>query len=516
MDRYQSFGRRVLIACGHEQTRSFLTALLLDHGFEPEPAQDGPELLARLRHDPPAVVVLDFNGSGTAWLRRARHVAPDVPLVLVSNGQGLTPQEVAELADGYLDRPIRPDELLFTLCRLLRDPERGPADLSANRRKHAQRIELLGRLTGGVVHDLNNLVTVMLGHSELLLRTDLEANAIAEHASQIREAASRASSLTRRLLAFSRRETPRRVRLNLNVVIADMSRLLRSVLPTEIDVETHLDPTIENVEVDMGELEQLVMNLVLNARDAILEARGENGDRRGRVTLRTASELLGTEPAVLFSVMDNGCGMSATVRSRLFEPYFTTKPPGRGTGLGMGIVADIVEQCGGSIDVVSEVGLGTEFRIILPPAPHPIDLPRDARKLPNDSLHPNGVGELETILLVEDNDQVAGLTQAVLRNEGYHVLVASDGLEALEIGRAEPSVDLLLADLGLPGLNGIAIAEQLCADRPGLKVLFMSGEACPMEMAGEAHATPLLEKPFTPDDLVERVRQVLHQRGHLP
>jgi two-component system cell cycle sensor histidine kinase/response regulator CckA len=499
-DTQKPNGRRVLVAAALPQTRSFLSVLLADRGFETEVVGDGPTLLDSLRRKPPAATVIDFNGSGVDWARRARHAAPDVPLVLIADGHDLTPEEAADLADGYLLEPVRPDELLFTLHRLLRGLERG------DRLRHAQRIELLGRLTGGVVHDVNNLVTVMLGRSEMLLDAGGDAEAVLEHGAQIREAASRASSLTRRLLAFSRRQNPRRVRLSLNGVLADMSRLLRSMLPAELDVRTDLDPAVADVEADVGELEQVVMNLVLNARDAMLEKAGGGWTTNHRLTLRTyPGEMPDGSPAAVLAVRDTGCGMSAEVRERIFEPFYTTKPPGKGTGLGMAIVADIVRQCDGRIEVTSAEGLGTEFQVLLPHAP-PAALRVPAALPPRNGGPSRGT---ETVLLAEDNDQVAGLTASVLRGSGYSVLVARDGPRAVEVGRGEPRLDLLVADLGLPGMSGHAVAERLLAARPGLKVLFISGEARPEGWAAELGGMPLLEKPFSPADLAQRVRQVL-------
>ncbi len=379
--------------------------------------------------------------------------------------------------------------------------------------RQAQKMEAVGQLAGGVAHDFNNLLTVINGLSELAfhqLRRDDPARELIAEALQAGE---RAAALTRQLLAFSRKQVLQPQVVDVNVALGGLSKMLLRLLGEDIGLRLEADAALGLVKVDPGQFEQAVINLAVNARDAMPGG--------GRLTVATRNAELGEGCAgrhpdarpgryVLVAVSDTGHGMDAATRARIFEPFFTTKGPGRGTGLGLAMVYGFVKQSGGHVEVESEVGRGTTFKVYLPrsdetapsglPAPGPLTLP----------------GGRETILLVEDQDAVRAFARHVLLAGGYTVLEARDGEEALRVAQQCPGpIDLLVTDVMMPRMSGPHLAEQLARDRPGLRVLFVSGYAdealtrCGVTEAGPA----FLAKPFNPAGLARKVRAVLDADG---
>ncbi len=378
--------------------------------------------------------------------------------------------------------------------------------------RQAQKMEAVGRLAGGIAHDFNNLLTAIVGHSELLLG-DLDGqSALCNELDEIRKAAERAASLTRQLLAFSRRQVLQPRVLDLNAVVADMEKMLRRLIGEDIELRTALGAGLGRVKADPGQLEQVLMNLAVNARDAM--------PRGGTLTIETADVELdngyarrhvGVRPGpyVRLAVTDTGCGMDAEIRARVFEPFFTTKGPGRGTGLGLATVYGIVKQSGGNIWVYSEPGRGSTFKVYLPR----VDEPLEAQ--PPGAPGRSSAGT-ETILLVEDDESVRGLACRILAREGYTVLEARDGNEALAIGeRHGGPIHLVLTDLVIPGKQGTEVASCLASLRPDTKVLYMSGytERALFQQQVFDPGTPFIEKPFTPAALARKVREVLDGPG---
>ncbi len=375
--------------------------------------------------------------------------------------------------------------------------------------RQAQKMEAVGRLAGGVAHDFNNLLTAILGYSDLLanrLPGGRQGEICRRDLEEIRRAAHRAAALTSQLLAVSRKQVLAPRVLDLNLVVSDLERMLYRLIGEDIELTTELGPGLPLVKVDPGQLEQVILNLVVNARDAMPEG--------GRLTLATrqvAAVASGRDDAgVLLEVSDTGCGMDGSTRARIFEPFFTTKPVGHGTGLGLSTVYGIVDQSGGRIEVDSEPGCGSRFRIYLPQA-------EDSPPLlspPSTSPSPRTRGG-ETILLLEDDAAVRELTRDVLKSEGYQVLSAATGEEALALSRAHSGdIHLLLADVVMPGGNGPRWGIRLQAVRPGLKLAFMSGysEHAALGEAPPDAAKRLLRKPFTADQLLRAVREALDVR----
>jgi PAS domain S-box-containing protein len=376
----------------------------------------------------------------------------------------------------------------------------------------SQKMEAVGRLAGGIAHDFNNLLTAIAGYSDLLL-SDLPANdPRRESAVEIREAGRRAAGLTQQLLAFSRRQVLEPRVLDLNAVIAGMEKMLRRVIGEDIELTTALDPDLWRTMADPGQIEQAIVNLAVNARDAM--------PRGGRLTLETANVTLDEKfasayatvqpgPHVMLAVSDNGIGMDAALQARLFEPFFTTKERGKGTGLGLSTTYGIVKQSGGSIWVYSEPGHGTTFKIYLPRCEEPL-AEREAPPLP---LTPRAGSE--TVLLVEDETEVRRLVERLLQMQGYAVIAAASPAEAIGAARAAGKIDLLVTDVIMPGMNGREMARLLAAERPRMRVLYMSGytDAAIAQQGILPPGTAFLSKPFTPDVLARKVREVLDAGG---
>lgn len=377
--------------------------------------------------------------------------------------------------------------------------------------RQSQKMEAVGRLAGGVAHDFNNLLTVIRGYSELLLTRLSATDPMRKDMEEVKKAADRASGLTRQLLAFSRRQFIAPKVIDLNALIANMDGMLRPLLGGDVvELCAELDPQVGAIKADPGQVEQVIMNLAVNSRDAM-----PNG---GRLTIETRNVTIGKSsrreamemeagPYVLLVIRDTGHGMSAETQSHLFEPFFTTKEKGKGTGLGLSTVYGIVKQSGGHIAVESQPGQGTTFRIYFPL------VNQEAQGTTGTSAPANSARGRETILLVEDEPAVRGLVQETLRLQGYTVLEARHGIEALLTGaRHVGPIHLLLTDVVMPQMSGPEVAEKLVVVRPGIKVLYMSGYPDHPAFAQEGgikRTTAFLPKPFTPNVLAQKVREVL-------
>ncbi|NUQ22157.1 MAG: response regulator [Gemmatimonadaceae bacterium] len=363
--------------------------------------------------------------------------------------------------------------------------------------RQAQKMEAVGRLAGGIAHDFNNLLTVMSSCSELLLRDLAQEDRRRNDVEEIRRAAQRAAGLTRQLLAFSRKQILQPTMVDLNAVVSEMERMLRRVLGEDIQLETVLDPELGFVRADPGQIEQVLMNLVVNARDAM--------PRGGRIVLRTRNVPRPSgEVLVALEVKDDGIGIASEALPYIFEPFYTTKEQGKGTGLGLSTVYGIVKQSGGDVEVETMPGAGATFRIVLPRYREAL-VARPVSPARGVSGRTSG-----TILLVEDEESVRSLAMRVLTREGYVVHSASRGDEAERIFTAhESQIALLVADMILPGLAGIELARRLRERRPALKVLLMSGytDRDVGSVDRDVDAVGLLQKPFTPDMLLKRVAE---------
>jgi PAS domain S-box-containing protein len=379
----------------------------------------------------------------------------------------------------------------------------------------AQKMEAIGRLSGGIAHDFNNLLGVIIGYSQVMKRSLGPAHSSYEHAEEIEKASQRAVSLTRQLLAFSRQQVLEPAILSLNALVSDMEKMLPRLLGEDIKVDLNLHPALGRVKADQSQLEQVLMNLAVNARDAMPDG--------GKLTIRTANEDLdlaytrqhpGSKPGryVMLAVTDNGIGMDPETQAHIFEPFFTTKERDKGTGLGLSTVYGVVKQSGGYIAVDSEKGKGSSFSIFLPRVEQAVEAP--------EAVSPKtlSVRGSETILLVEDAEPLRKLAHMFLKDNGYRVLTAGDGEEALQVAKDHAApIQLLLTDVVMPGINGRVLAERLGPWQPGMKVLYMSGYTDSFIVGHGVleQGIHLLHKPFTEETLARKVREVLETPVHV-
>jgi PAS domain S-box-containing protein len=377
--------------------------------------------------------------------------------------------------------------------------------------RQSQKLEAIGQLAGGVAHDFNNLLTVIMGYGGLLLSRAKLNEGERDQMEEINKAAHRASALTRQLLAFSRKQVLQPEVLDLNSLVEGTGKMLRRLIGEDVEVITSLKPGVGKINADPGQIEQILMNLVVNARDAMPSG--------GKLTIETANvELTNTYADmhiavqegsyVMLAVSDTGTGMDAETQKRIFEPFFTTKEVGQGTGLGLSTIYGIVKQSGGNIWVYSEVGKGTTFKIYLPL------FHSDCKEQASANEQSEGREEpaTETILLVEDDQALRKLAREILEERGYRVLVAQNGEDAVEISRAHAGpINLLLTDVVMPRMNGKQVAESMSPKRQEMKILYMSGytNRAIVHHGVLESGTKLIEKPFTAEALTSKVRHVL-------
>jgi signal transduction histidine kinase len=453
-----------------------------------------------------------FTGTRALELLRAR-ADLDTPFIIVSGTIG-EETAVAAIQNGAADYLLkdRIGRLSPAVSRAMREVEerREKKRLQAQFLE-AQKMEVIGQLAAGVAHDFNNVLAVIMGYSDLLEQDLSEDHPHLRYTEEIRQAARRATGLTRQLLIFSRKETIQIELLDLNEVVVSMDKLLRRLVDENVELTIDCRRGLGQIKADSGYIWQVLMNLVVNARDAMIDG--------GRLVIQTGAQTItetspqaqvGVPPGeyVTLSVSDSGTGISDEVKARLFEPFFTTKPAGKGTGLGLATCHTIVKQSGGHIEVDSEMGRGTTFRVYFPRMGQPSSTA--PARAPSSAPAPRGT---ETLLIVEDEPSVRLLAQGVLKSLGYDVLVALHGLDALRVSREHqgPRIGLVIADLIMPRMGGAELAEWLRSLDPRLKILFTSGYTENTIAAAGMSSTGIdfLPKPYTPLALARKVREML-------
>jgi signal transduction histidine kinase len=462
----------------------------------------------------PDLIISDYSlpgMDGMGVLKLVREMNAEIPFIFVSGTIG-EERAIESLKGGATDYVVK-DRLGGFVEKVRR--ALGEADERERRKRleqelrQAQKMEAIGRLAGGVAHDFNNLLTVISGYARLAMSRSTPGDPVASDLEEVIRASEGAASLTRQLLTFSRRQVLAPAVLNLNQRVTEMSKMLKRIIGEDVQLVTKLDPDLGNLKADPGQIEQVIMNLAVNSRDAM--------PKGGTLTIETRNAELGEAearevpeaphgPHILLTVTDTGVGMTAETKAHLFEPFFTTKEQGKGTGLGLSTVYGIVRQSGGSIEVTSEPDRGASFRLRFPRVDERVDPGKGTRQM---RRPPPGS---ETVLLVEDSESLRRLVNHVLVKHGYTVILASDGEEALTVSHRHPGpIHLLVTDVVMPRMGGPELAKKLTETRPDTRVLFTSGyiERTGLDVVAEGGKQAFLAKPFTPDELARKVRETL-------
>jgi signal transduction histidine kinase len=517
---------RVLIADDSENDVLLIVRVLRKAGYELvfERVCTAPAMKAALERQVWDIVISDYempHFGGFEALQLLKDSAHDVPFILVSAvvSEDMAVAAMKAGAHDYIMKrnlarlaPAIERELHEAQTRVARKVAEEALRQSEEQLRQAQKLEAVGRLAAGVAHDFNNFLTAITGHSELLLRQMGADDPLRKSAEQIEKVAYMAATLTRQLLTFCRKQVIEPRVLELNMVIRDTERMLRLLIGDDIEFSTSLDPAAGHIKADPGQIEQIIMNLAVNARDAM-----PNG---GKLTVTTAkiirdknhlTHLPGLDAGdyVMMAIADTGTGMNEHVKSHLFEPFFTTKPLGQGTGLGLATCFGIVKQNTGHIEVHSELGSGTTFELYFPQVQPKVE-PYRVCITPAESA-----GGGETVLLVEDEQVVRELAVVSLREKGYAVVEAVNGEEGLRMARQhDGKIDLVLTDVVMPVMGGKEMADVLRTSHPDTKVLFTSGYAdnALMHQGVLPPGISFLQKPYLTATLTRKVREVLDER----
>ena len=522
----------ILVVDDEVELKSVLVETLVSQGYQATGLSSGAEALEAIRTQAFDVVLTDLvmpGMDGVALIQKTLQMDPHL-VCIVMTGQGTIQTAVAAMKVGAFDyvlKPFRVQALLPLVARAMEVRQMrlensqlretvAVYELAQTTReeleqqlRQSQKMEAIGRLAGGVAHDFNNLLTAINGYSSLALQRANPDDRIRGYLEEIKKAGERAANLTRQLLAFGRKQMLKPVVLNLNDVVSDMNKMLRRLIGEDIRFTAKFDPELDPIRADPGQIEQVLVNLVVNSRDAMPQG--------GNLTIETANfesdaefagKHLGLAPGhyVMLAVSDSGCGMDDKTKARIFEPFFTTKEKGRGTGLGLSTVYGIVKQSGGSVWVYSETGKGSVFKVYFPVLQEGAEFPKPTLV---ETPVPRGS---ETILVVEDEDVVRGLARKILEQAGYYVLDARGGEEAVRLCRELPGpIHLLLTDVVMPERSGKEIAQCMAKLRPSTRVLYMSGYT---DDAIVHHGVldsdvEFIQKPFTPIALARKVREVL-------
>jgi len=451
-----------------------------------------------------------FNGESA--LEMARRKLPGTPYIVLS---GKPDEELAldSFKRGATDYVLKqqPSQIVTAVRRAVQEVKaRAERQRLEEQFIEAQKMEVMGQLASGVAHDFNNILAVIIGYSDLMREELSPDHPLYKYAEEIRHAGEHATRLTRQLLVFSRKQTVEPVVLDLNEVVNDLDKMLRRLINENVELTVALGKQIGRVKADVGYIGQVLVNLIINARDA-MPSGGQLAITTGNVTLdedyaRRHPEVVPGD-YVMLSVSDTGIGMTDEVKAHLFEAFFTTKPKGKGTGLGLATCQTIVKQSGGHIDADSQLGKGTTFKIYFPRVDQPVEV--TARPVQNGPL-PRGT---ETLLVVEDEPSVCHLANNVLKNQGYTVLQAMNGQEALRVAREHkgPPIRLVITDVIMPQMGGKVMAEWLKSSHPDLKILFTSGytDDTIVQYGVLDPGVAFLSKPYTPASLTRKVRELL-------
>lgn len=507
---------RALLVEDSEDDATMILLEITRGGFDVthQRVDSGPAMMAALDAEPWDVVISDYSMpgfSGTEALRILRAKTSEIPFVYIS-GTLNEDAAVEALKSGAQDYLVKGKlaRLVPTIERELRDAEaRRERKRFEDQAHQSQRFEAIGRLAGGIAHDFNNAIGAILGWAEIGYQELAETNKTRERLARIKQQALRAAGLTHQLLAFARRQVLQRQNLDVNILVKDTVSLLEKIIGEHIQIELALAPKVEPAWADATQIEQVITNVCLNARDAMPHG--------GRMRIQTEMTQIATETKMpkpylrpgkylLLTISDTGTGMNPETLEHIFEPFFTTKKDGKGTGLGLATVYGIVRQHDGIIDVKSEPGAGSEFRIYLP-------LGYGAAQGIAKKLEAPVERGVETILVAEDHDGLREAAKEILESFGYHVVPAATGEKALQLFQAQhDTIDLVVLDVVMPTMTGPQIFEKMTAIKPGLRAIFTTGYAIEKPPAGiEPNEYSVLLKPYGSKELAQKVRSILNQ-----
>lgn len=510
---------KILLAEDNPFYRRMLERLLQEWGYTVLNASGSEEAWQALRQaDPPKLLLLDWLMPGLDGLELCRRIRAEpaiestyVVIITAKRDRASTLEAFGSGADDFIAKPFDREELQARLrvgARLVEMQDKLASTITQLEAalSGAQKLEAIGRLAGGVAHDFNNLLTIVTGASDLLTAHPRCDSQQRELIHMIRSASERGTALTRQLLAFSRKQLLRPVVLDLNALIVQLEKMLCRLIGEDIELLTQLNPEIGLIKADAGQIEQVIINLVVNARDAM--------PLGGKIWISTENAAAphgcnGTaahSACTRLTVRDNGCGMDRETLSHIFEPFFTTKEVGKGTGLGLATVYGIIKQSDGFIEVESEPAAGTTFSIYLPQTTESLACPSERL------FAPAADSSSATILVAEDEQDVRRMVRRILEAQGYIVLEAVNGKDALHVSCQYPSsIQLLLTDTIMPSMGGPELAEKLRHFRPEMKVLFVSGytDDSLLKRKVLASGQPFLQKPFSPQTLLHKIQEIL-------
>ena len=519
---------RVLHLAANPQDAARIEALLVDGGLSCtiRRVETRRTFTAALNDSQVDLILAEFflhGFDGRSALEVAQQLAPDVPFIFLSAARDET-LCFEHMHRGATDCISKEGlgRLVPSVRRVLREREARAARAQAEETlrqsdmqlRQLQKLEAVGRLAGGLAHDFNNLLMVIMGQSQVLLSEMGPDHPLRNRVEEMQKAGERAKMLIRQLLTFSRKQPSGSKVLSLNATLSNCESMLRRLIGTDIQLTLRLNVEDLRIKADPAFVEQIVMNLVINARDAMPTG--------GKLTIETASANLDRVPTyhvnplppgeyVKISVSDTGCGMSPEVQAQIFKPFFTTKEEGKGTGLGLSTVFGIVTEGGGGLDVISEIGEGTRFDVYFPRVVSEIEVPED------ENVQVQSVVGHETILLVEDEEEVRVLIRDELRKLGYRIVEARNGIEACLVATPHMGkLKLLLTDIVMPGMSGTELARHLRVIKPELKLLFISGYTDDVGIGAGDPASAYLQKPFTPEALASSVRELLDMKPTNP
>lgn len=516
---------RVLCVDDSEDDIILLIRALKQGGYSPtyQRVDTAPEMEAALNGQDWDIVLADYSMpqfSAPDALKVLKRKKPSIPFIIVSGaiGEETAASALREGARDFINKdnltrliPAIQRELRETEVRRQREQAEKDKKNIEEQLFQAQKMEAIGRLTGGVAHDFNNLLTVINGYSELILSNMPKEDQNFEYIQLIRHAGRRAENLTRQLLAFSRKQTLKPIVLDLNELLFNMEKILHRLIGEDIDLIAAYADNLKYVKADPSQLEQVILNLVINSRDSMPHG--------GRITIETdnvhlektiveGDEQIQAGTHVMLAISDTGVGIDEDTKTKIFEPFFTTKEKGKGTGLGLSTVYGIVKQSGGSIIFSSIPGEGTTFKVFLKAVNEEVKHQLDQHKT-SDQLSGD-----ETILIVEDEEAVLDLMTKVLEQHGYNILLASSAEEAIKlVNNLDEPIHILLTDIVLPGANGRELSEQIIRSKPDIKIIYMSGytDQAIGDQGVLDENTDYIQKPFSPFFLLKKIREVLEK-----